>query len=110
MHLSFVQVEDKPLLLFKNSFFCVSFCSLSINVLIFYFLLFRLDAVQLIFVVVGACMGALGLMILFVGCLATGATRHKVYRAWSARVGGRISCAVVCSDFVLYTENCSEYC
>jgi len=54
-------------------------------------------------------MGALGLMILFVGCLATGATRHKVYRAWRARVGGRISCAVVCSDFVLYTENCSEY-
>jgi len=53
-----------------------------------------LEAVQLIFVVVGACMGALGLMILFVGCLATGATRHKVYRAWRARVGGRISCAV----------------
>lgn len=55
---------------------------------------------QLIFVVVGAGMGALGLMILFVGCLATGATRHKVYRAWRARVGGRISCAVVSSDFV----------
>jgi len=54
-------------------------------------------------------MGALGLMILFVGCLATGATRHKVYRAWRARVGGRISCAVVCSDFVLYTDYCSEY-
>lgn len=64
---------------------------------------------QLIFVVVGACMGALGLMILFVGCLATGSTRQKVYRAWGARVGGRVSCAVVCSDFVLYTENCSEY-
>lgn len=40
-------------------------------------------------------MGALGLMVLFVGCLATGATRQKVYRASSARVGGRISCAVV---------------
>lgn len=23
-----------------------------------------------------------------------GATRHKVYRAWGSRVGGRISCAV----------------
>lgn len=39
-------------------------------------------------------MGALGLMILTVGVLATGATRHKVYRAWKSRVGGRISCAV----------------
>lgn len=46
------------------------------------------------FVIIGACMGALGLMILTVGCLATGATRHKVYRAWKSRVGGRISCAV----------------
>lgn len=47
------------------------------------------------FVILGACMGALGLMILTVGCLATGATRYKVYRAWRSRVGGRISCAVV---------------
>ncbi|KAG8234948.1 hypothetical protein J437_LFUL015516 [Ladona fulva] len=53
-----------------------------------------LEAVQLIFVIIGASMGALGIMILFVGCLATGATRHKVYRAWRARVGGRISCAI----------------
>ncbi|XP_018335070.2 neuronal membrane glycoprotein M6-a, partial [Agrilus planipennis] len=55
---------------------------------------FRIDAVQMTFVITGACMGALGLMILTVGCLATGATRHKVYRAWRSRVGGRISCAV----------------
>ncbi|XP_046394411.1 neuronal membrane glycoprotein M6-a isoform X1 [Ischnura elegans] len=53
-----------------------------------------LEAVQLVFVIIGASMGALGLMILFVGCLATGATRYKVYRAWRARVGGRISCAI----------------
>ncbi|XP_035786420.1 neuronal membrane glycoprotein M6-a-like isoform X1 [Anopheles albimanus] len=53
-----------------------------------------IEAVQIIFVVIGATMGALGLMILFVGFLATGATRHKVYRAWGSRVGGRISCAV----------------
>jgi hypothetical protein len=56
---------------------------------------FRVDAVKMTFVIIGACMGALGLMILFVGCLATGATRHKVYRAWRSRVGGRISCAIV---------------
>lgn len=54
-----------------------------------------IDAIQIIFVIVGASMAALGFMILFVGCLATGATRHKVYRAWGSRVGGRISCAVV---------------
>ncbi|CAD6219298.1 GSCOCG00004901001-RA-CDS [Cotesia congregata] len=53
-----------------------------------------LEALQLIFASIGACMAALGFMILCVGCLATGATRHKVYRAWSTRVGGRISCAV----------------
>lgn len=47
------------------------------------------------FVITAASMAALGLMILFIGCLATGATRHKVYRAWRARVSGRISCAVV---------------
>lgn len=53
-----------------------------------------LEPVQLIFATIGASMAALGFMILFVGCLATGATRHKVYRAWRSRVGGRISCAV----------------
>jgi hypothetical protein len=53
-----------------------------------------LEPVQLTFATIGASMAALGFMILCVGCLATGATRHKVYRAWRARVGGRISCAV----------------
>nr|CAD7392613.1 unnamed protein product [Timema cristinae] len=61
------------------------------------------ETVQMVFVVIGASMGALGLMILFVGCLATGATRTKVYRAWGARVGGRISCAVVSHLVVFYT-------
>ncbi|XP_015834396.1 neuronal membrane glycoprotein M6-a isoform X1 [Tribolium castaneum] len=56
--------------------------------------LFWVDAVKMTFVIIGACMGALGLMILTVGCLATGATRHKVYRAWRSRVGGRVSCAI----------------
>ncbi|XP_054265990.1 neuronal membrane glycoprotein M6-a-like isoform X2 [Macrosteles quadrilineatus] len=53
-----------------------------------------LDALRMIFVILGGCMAALGLMILFVGFLATGATRVRVYRAWTARVSGRISCAV----------------
>ncbi|XP_012288018.1 proteolipid protein DM beta isoform X2 [Orussus abietinus] len=61
---------------------------------VFHLRLGWLEAVQLIFATVGASMAALGFMILCVGCLATGATRHKVYRAWRSRVGGRISCAV----------------
>ncbi|KAJ8970533.1 hypothetical protein NQ314_001173 [Rhamnusium bicolor] len=57
--------------------------------------LFWVDAVKMTFVLIGACMGALGLMILTVGFLATGATRHKVYRGWGSRVSGRLSCATV---------------
>lgn len=53
-----------------------------------------IEAVQMVFVIIGASMAALGFMVLFVGCLATGQTRYKVYRAWRSRVGGRISCAV----------------
>lgn len=59
----------------------------------------RIEAVQMIFVTIAAAMAALGFMILFVGFLATGATRYKVYRAWRSRVGGRISCAVVSDKF-----------
>lgn len=62
---------------------------------VFHFRLLWIEAVQMIFVAIGASMAALGFMILFVGCLATGSTRYKVYRAWRSRVGGRISCAVV---------------
>lgn len=62
---------------------------------VFHFRLFWIEAVQMIFVAIGASMAGLGFMILFVGCLATGSTRYKVYRAWRSRVGGRISCAVV---------------
>ncbi|XP_006622403.1 neuronal membrane glycoprotein M6-a isoform X1 [Apis dorsata] len=61
---------------------------------VFHLRLGWLEAIQLIFATIGASMAALGFMILCVGCLATGATRHKVYRAWRSRVGGRISCAV----------------
>ena len=57
--------------------------------------IYRVEPVQLTFMIVGAGMGGLGLMILIVGCLSTGDTRTKVYRTWRGRVGGRISCAVV---------------
>lgn len=55
----------------------------------------RLETVKTILVLIAALMGALTLMIIFVGFLATGATRRRVYKAWRTRVGGRISCAVV---------------
>ncbi|XP_037904675.1 neuronal membrane glycoprotein M6-a isoform X2 [Hermetia illucens] len=61
---------------------------------VFHIRLLWIEAVQMIFVIIAASMAALGFMILFVGFLATGATRHRVYRAWRSRVGGRISCAV----------------
>lgn len=52
------------------------------------------EPVQLTFMIIGAAMGGLGLMILFLGCLSTGSTRAKVYRTWRGRVGGRVSCAI----------------
>lgn len=55
----------------------------------------RLETVKTVLVLIAAGMGALTLMIIFVGFLATGATRRRVYKAWRNRVGGRISCAVV---------------
>lgn len=73
--------------------FIVTNAQIAISVTLF----FRVDAVKMTFVLIGACMGALGLMILMVGFLATGATRHKVYRGWGSRVSGRLSCAIVSS-------------
>lgn len=60
-----------------------------------YFIFLRLETVKTILVLIAAGMGALTLMIIFVGFLATGATRRRIYKAWRNRVGGRISCAVV---------------
>lgn len=60
-----------------------------------YFTFLRLETVKTVLVLIAAGMGAITLMIIFVGFLATGATRRRVYKAWRNRVGGRISCAVV---------------
>lgn len=77
---------------------------------VFYFRVEWLDSVQLAFVIIGACMGAVGLMILFVGFLTTGETRRSVYKAWTARVGGRISCAVVriCISLIILFTLCED--
>jgi Myelin proteolipid protein (PLP or lipophilin) len=50
-------------------------------------------------------MGILAVIMLVVGCLATGSTRHTVYRAWKARVGGRLSCAIVSTNNNLLHNN-----
>merc|ERR1711884_342836 len=49
---------------------------------------------QLAFVILGASMAAVGLMILVSSFLATGATRVEVYRSHTGRVGGRVATAV----------------
>lgn len=50
----------------------------------------RIEPTQLAFIILGASMAALALMILVVAVLATGATRHEVYRSSGGRVGGRV--------------------
>ncbi|KAG1696981.1 Proteolipid protein DM beta [Nymphon striatum] len=67
-----------------------------------------LDDLQVIFVVVGAVMGGLGLFILIVGCLSTGNTRAYVYKDWKARFGGRISCAILMT--IVYILNLAWIC
>merc|ERR1712242_454711 len=52
------------------------------------------EPTQLAFVVLGAGMAAVGLMILVSSFLATGATRVEVYRSHVGRVGGRVATAV----------------
>lgn len=50
----------------------------------------RVEPTQLAFIILGASMAALALMILMVAILATGATRHEVYKSSAGRAGGRI--------------------
>lgn len=52
------------------------------------------EPVQLAFVILGASMAAIGLMILVSSFLATGATRTEVYQSHIGRVAGRVSTAV----------------
>ena len=58
-----------------------------------------MEPTQLAFVILGASMAALALMILVTAILATGATRVEVYRSNMGRVGGRIASAC----FILIT-------
>lgn len=56
---------------------------------------------RLLLIILGGIMATLALIMLVVGCLATGSTRHSVYRAWKARVGGRLSCAIVMTSWYM---------
>lgn len=58
------------------------------------------EPTQLAFVILGASMAALALMILVTAVLATGATRVEVYKSSVGRVGGRIASA--CFIFITY--------
>ncbi len=49
-----------------------------------------LEPTQLAFILLGASMAALALIILVVAMLATGATRFEVFRSSAFRAGGRI--------------------
>lgn len=51
---------------------------------------FRVEPTQLAFIILGASMAALALMILVVAILATGNTRHEVYKSSFGRTGGTI--------------------
>lgn len=55
---------------------------------------------QLAFVILGASMAAIALMILVSSFLVTGATRAEVYRSHVGRVGGRV--ATACFIFITY--------
>ena len=58
------------------------------------FTIFRVEPTQLAFIILGASMAALALMILVVAILATGNTRHEVYRSSLGRTGGTIACMI----------------
>ncbi|XP_022239336.1 proteolipid protein DM beta-like [Limulus polyphemus] len=57
---------------------------------------------RLAFLSLSLLVAILGIILVIIGFLATGATRNKVYRGWKARMGGRVSCGVflVTSYFV----------
>lgn len=52
------------------------------------------EPTQLAFIILAGSMAALALMILVVAMLATGATRHEVYRSSFKRASGRIACLI----------------
>jgi hypothetical protein len=59
------------------------------------FLFLRIRVVRLLVIFIPVIMGILALILLIVGSLATGATRHQVYTGFRSRLSGRISTGFV---------------
>ena len=66
--------------------------SIYIHVIFFYF---RLEVIQVVFVVIGVVMGLFAIILVVFGFLATGATRKNVYSGNKCIMGGRVSAAFV---------------
>ena len=81
----------------KNGQNVLSICVKKPSILFF---IHRVEPTQLAFVILGASMAALALMILVTAILATGATRVEVYKSSVGRVGGRVASA--CFIFKTY--------
>lgn len=47
--------------------------------------------IQTVVIIISTVMGSLAIILLIVGCLATGATRSQIYTGFRSRLGGRIS-------------------
>ena len=61
----------------------------------------RVEPTKLAFIILGASMAGLSIMILVVSSLATGSTRHEVYRTSSGRTYGRVGEAPNWNDEIL---------
>lgn len=59
------------------------------------FIYYRLEVLQIVFVVVGVVMALFAILLVIFAYLATGATRKNVYSGASCIMGGRISAAFV---------------
>jgi hypothetical protein len=60
-----------------------------------WFFVKRIRVVRLAVIFIPAIMGGFALILLIIGSLATGATRHQVYTGFRSRLGGRIATGFV---------------
>ncbi len=51
----------------------------------------KVKIIQTIVIIISTVMGTLSVILLVVGCLATGATRSQIFTGFRSRLGGRIS-------------------
>ena len=56
---------------------------------------FRLEVLQIVFIVIGVIMALFAVLLMIFGFLATGATRKNVYSGAKCIMGGRISAGFV---------------